>query len=167
MKRNRYIITGLFVVITATTTALAKEWRGIMPLHSTRADVERLLGKPNLKNANPSIKYGLYDLERERVDILYSSRPCTRGAQGAWRVPPDMVISIRVAPKKELLFSDLRLDVSKYRITDGGHVPGYTYYTDEQEGVQFEVIKGQVTTISYFPQSKDDRLRCTPSASTK
>jgi len=25
-------------------------WRGIVPLHSTRADVERLIGKPNFQD---------------------------------------------------------------------------------------------------------------------
>jgi hypothetical protein len=42
----------------------AKEWRGIVPLKSTRADVERLLGKPN----GP----GRYEFENERAYIDYA-----------------------------------------------------------------------------------------------
>jgi hypothetical protein len=43
--------------------ATGKAWRWIEPLHSTRADVEKLLG--------PSI-YG-YDLENERVFFSYQN----------------------------------------------------------------------------------------------
>ena len=42
----------------------AKEWRGIVPLKSTRADVERLLGKPN--------GLGRYEFDNERAYIDYA-----------------------------------------------------------------------------------------------
>lgn len=154
------ILLCMFALLPVAGRTRAKEWRGVVPLRSTRADVERLIGKPHLKSGNPDIKYGLYDFEDERVDILYSNKPCTRGAQGSWNVPPDTVISIRIVPKKEVRFSDLQLDVSKYKISDGGHVPGYTYYTNEEEGIRFEVVKGEITSISYFPSAKDNHLRC-------
>jgi hypothetical protein len=65
-----------------------------------------------------------------------------------------------VSPKQQLRFTDLHIDVSKYKITDGGHVPNYTYYTDDEEGVQFEVTQGLVMSTTYFPLAKDAYLRC-------
>jgi len=72
------------------TTAHAKEWRGIVPLHSTRADVSRLLGKPNFN-------YNLYEFGDERADILYARHACSEG--GAWNVAPDTVTEIHVVRK--------------------------------------------------------------------
>lgn len=147
------ILLCMLTPIFEAVSTQAKGWRGIVPLHSTRADVERLIGKPNFK-------HDLYDFENERVDITYSSDPCTQASRGMWNVPPDTVISIRVAPKIELRLSDLQIDESKYKKTDGGHLPYVFYYTNEEEGIQIEEIKGEVANITYFPSAKDNHLRC-------
>ena len=43
-----FIIIG-FSLTFSSSAACAKEWRGIVPLYSTRADVEPLIGKPDPK----------------------------------------------------------------------------------------------------------------------
>src|SRR5918912_1814912 len=45
---------GLSLILALNFVVLAKGWRGIVPLHSTRADVEQLLGAPNRKSNNKS-----------------------------------------------------------------------------------------------------------------
>lgn len=151
------IITAVLLCMStpifAAVLTQPKGWRGIVPLHSTRADVERLIGKPNFN-------HDLYDFENERVDITYSNDTCTQGSRGMWNVQPDTVISIRVAPKTQLRLSDLQIDESKYKKTDGGHLAYVFYYTNEEEGVQIEEIKGEVANITYFPSAKDNHLRC-------
>jgi hypothetical protein len=77
-----------------------------------------------------------------------------------WQVPRGTVVGMTVSPKRESLFSDLHLDKSNYKVTDGGPVPGYTYYTDEKEGVQFEVTRGLVMSTSYYPRAIDGYRRC-------
>src|SRR5215218_2487899 len=78
-------------------------WRGIVPLHSTRADVDRLIGRPNFRGE-------LYDFEGERASIIYTREPCTGGLQGAYNVPCDTVVSIDIVPKQRLMLSELNLD---------------------------------------------------------
>ena len=51
----------------------AQGWRGIVPLHSTRADVERLVGSPMTPNGIT------YDLKNERVNVVYSDGGCAKG----------------------------------------------------------------------------------------
>src|SRR3712207_3984167 len=82
----------------------AGEWRGIAPLRSTRADVERVLGRPETESGS------VYATERERVSVTYSRRPCDYG----WRLPPDTVISFFVHPKQPPKLADLKLDEKKY-----------------------------------------------------
>ncbi len=153
----------LCVLLLIAITSQAKEWRGIVPLHSTRADVDRLLGKPN---AN----YNRYEFGNEQADILYSDDPCTAGLQGMWNVPRDTVISIRVTPKQRLRLPDLRLELSKYERVRDPLVQTHTYYTNKEEGLRYEVFEGGGEDdglslhIYYEPAAKDANLRCPDAA---
>lgn len=152
--RIRKIILSFFFTILAAGLSYGKEWHGIVPLHTTRADVERLLGPP----AEDHELMSVYKLEREVVVMQYAAGPpCRTDGFHIYQVPRGTVLSISVAPKADLLFSDLHLDKSKYKITDGGHVPGYSYYTDETEGIQYEVTKGLVMSTTYLPTTKDSK----------
>lgn len=145
-------------LVAAASLSYAKEWHGIVPLQSARADVERILGPAK----EPAREYvSIHQTENEVILVEYSTgSPCSGGVN-IWRVPRGTVIDIRIAPKRVLDFANLHLDESKYKITAGGHVPGYTYYTDSKEGVQFEVTQGRVMSITYLPTAKDhNRLRC-------
>src|SRR5689334_25229461 len=48
----------------------AKPWRGIEPLHSTRADVERLMGSKVVRCGGSAC---IYDLGEEAVFVLYAT----------------------------------------------------------------------------------------------
>lgn len=141
----------------AAFTSQAKEWRGIVPLHSTRADVERLIGKPNAE-------YERYDFEGEQAVIFYARHPCSEGAQ--WNVPPDTVTSISVYPKKALLLAALRLDLGAYKRVGDSYSQGRTVYWNEKEGIQYHVSEGErgddakVREIYYQPAARDAHLRC-------
>jgi hypothetical protein len=150
---------GLSLILALTFVVQAKGWRGIVPLHSTRADVEGLLGTPDRKSDNkPVVRY---DLEGETVSIIYSREPCSNGTvYGKWAVPPDTVVSIRVVPKRALPLSELQLDAARYKVTHVRGVPSSTYYTDEGGGVQFDVSTGRVSIIDYFYAADDEHLRC-------
>jgi hypothetical protein len=64
-------------------------------------------------------------------------------------------------PNKLLYFSDLNLDERKYKKTDtAGHGPLYFYYTNDEEGLQYEVTQGLVMTVLYFSTPKYNYLRC-------
>ena len=62
------IIAAIGMVMFLASASEAKSWRGITPLKSTRADVERLLGQPN--------GLGRYQFENERAYILYADDEC-------------------------------------------------------------------------------------------
>lgn len=135
----------------------AKGWRGIVPLHSTRAQVEQLLGLPD---ASSNKFTSIYQLENESVLINYAgSSPCE--FPDGWRVPHDTVVNIIVTPKTRLLLKDLQVDVSKYKKTSGGHRSEDVIYTNLEEGERITVYLDTVTSITYFPAAVDNHLRCT------
>src|ERR1700682_2400027 len=80
------------------------EWRGIRPFHSTRGDVERLLGKPS-GNCNCE-----YKINGEHVNIHYSGKRCGNDALEHWDVPSDTVLSITLYPKTDRRLSEFGLD---------------------------------------------------------
>jgi hypothetical protein len=155
-------LTALRVIVVALVIAgayQAKGWRGLVPHHSTRADVERLIGKPNFK-------YDLYDFEKERVRIFYASDLCAEGPASGRNEPRDIVTQISVAPKGKLLLSDLHLDLSKYERVKDPEVQVHTYYVDKEEGITYEVLEGggedegKILSTDYEPAAEDKVLRC-------
>jgi hypothetical protein len=143
------------LLLAAAVFPPAKEWRGIVPLHSTRADVERLLGQPTKPGGS------IYDLGSESASILYASgAPCGDDSPSGWQVPRDTVISVTVYSETKSPLSDLKIDRSKYKRVDGGHLPDVFYYINEEEGVKIEVVHSNVAGITYFPAAKDSHLRC-------
>ena len=108
----------------------AKEWRGIVPLKSTRVDVERLLGKPN--------GLGRYEFNNERAYIDYA-KECDQLKDCLCLVPKDTVISIFVTLESDLKLSELKLDRSKYKKSRSVHLPSIVNFTNDEEGITYTV----------------------------
>jgi hypothetical protein len=131
-----------------------KGWRGILPLHSTRADVEQLLGKPNFEG-------GRYDYEGERVSIIYQIHTCEKSKGEGWNVPIDTVVRISVSFKnKGRPLSDFPIDWTQYEKTEGGHVIGYVYYTNRDKGISYEAYNDKIVAVIYGATTADAHLSC-------
>src|SRR2546423_15604886 len=109
---NRFVASSCLAIIMVSLVH-AKEWRGIVPLHSTRADVEHLLGKPKQDFEGILVSYRL---PTETIDIQYAANSqCTaEWPYDSWNVPKQTVTFIRVAPRQETYLSDLKLDLSRF-----------------------------------------------------
>jgi hypothetical protein len=130
-----------------------KAWRGIVPLHSTRADVERLLGPSNLEDSG-------YDIGGERVSTSYSSQGCQEGLPAGWKVPANTVVSISVSSKNETKLADVLISGKNYDQIYRVHTQ-MVDYVDVQDGVRYTTIDGAVQTTTYFGSEADDKkLRC-------
>ena len=150
------ILTGVFAFPSA-----AKEWCGIVPLHSTRADVERLL---KIKRERCGGNSCLYDLPDKTVFALYADEPTCRNddATTSWKVPRDTVIQITVNFKTPQPFSALDIDVTKFDRVPDKELQGLVYLSDYAQGVRMETSGDTVRAITYYPAGKEDNLRCPP-----
>ena len=162
MKHILLTIVCVAIVLVTTADAEAKEWRGIVPLRSTRTEVEKILGSPATDPLTGSCRC-LYQSEEIIVHVFYASdHPCDENQDGkakGWRVPADTVVEIVVSFRKDQPLSDFKID-EKYEKEVDKHVPGLTYYTNRDEGVRIEAGKFTVSSVSYFPAAKDKHLRC-------
>lgn len=151
------IIFGLCVVLMSINSASARSWRGIEPLHSTRADVIRLLGRP-FDDKSPYMS--IYDFPEERALIHFSSgRPCEEGLPDGWKVPKDTVIAIDLYPTSPKKMSEVLAPGKEYKEIRAAHTP-HVYYVGSEEGVRFTVQNGVVSSMSYGSSARDKGLAC-------
>lgn len=136
-----------------------KEWRGIVPLHSTRQDVERLIGQNKIRCKAQAC---LYDLGSETVFVLYASEPVCKkdSATTAWKVPRDTVIEINVRFKTERQLSDLGFDLSTFERSVDKELAGWVYYNNREDGIEIEGTDKTAIAVNYFQTAKDKNLRC-------
>ena len=124
MKLKHTTVIAILIIHALVVVVKAKEWRGIIPLHSTRVDVERLLGGASAKK-----QLTTYQTKREAVSVLYASGPpCGSDAGSEWKVPKDTVVSITVSPKDRVLLSGLEIDLTTYNRLSGIHRPNIITY---------------------------------------
>ncbi|HEU4388651.1 MAG TPA: hypothetical protein VFV34_12695 [Blastocatellia bacterium] len=148
MKTASLLLCCLIVAVPGGRAA-EKGWRGIVPLHSTRADVEGRLGP-----GSSPCKCDYY-LDDENVFLIYSAGDCERTR---WAVPADTVLWITVYPKQQPRLADLNIDKSaleKQQVL-GDRVT----YVNRREGVSLTVDDGFVTTFLYGPTAEDQYLKC-------
>ena len=155
---SKQIILGACVVLLTINSASAKSWRGIEPLRSTRADVQRLLGTP-VDDKSPYM--WIYDFSEERAIIHFASgEPCEEGLPDGLKVPKDTVVSINISPRVPKKMTEVLSPDKEYTRVQTVHTPGVAYYVDSDEGIRFTVQDGFVTSISYGPSAKDKDYRC-------
>ena len=154
------ILTLLLFVLTSIAHPQANSWQGIVPLHSTRIDVEKILGAPTPESKG--LDASTYKTGSGKVFILYSTGPCNVAPSNGWNAPRGTVIEVSVEPNVKPKLSDFKLDPSRFKKKRDPEVLDYTYYTDDENGISITVniVEGVVVSISYWPTSKENYLRC-------
>lgn len=136
------------------------EWKGILPLKSTRANVEKILGKPT---PDSLAKYAAeYKTKDEKVFVLYSSGSCHDKSNNGWDIPEQIVIGISVSPNVRQKFSDFKFDESGFDKSQDSDTLDYVFYTNKENGttIQVDTTDDTITKISYFPEQKYNHLQC-------
>jgi len=158
MKNVKILWVSTILIFYFAVSCQAQGWRGIRPLHSTREDVERLIGPPMRPNDS------VYDLKGERVSITYSGASCAKDWPYGWNVPAGTVVAIRISPQPRPKLTELQIDLSTFRkFVDPS---GFAHYTNADEGLTVEVDENEheVRVIEYYPAASDDHLRCAEAA---
>ena len=147
-------------VIRGQAPPAANSWQGIVPLRSTRAEVERLLGPP--KSSLGEIYR--YDTSENRVNVSYTSDPCSANGTNPTGAASDVALKIAVSPKNALLVQDLHLNKDKYKRIQDDHPENWVHYLNSLDGITVDVIlnngREQVVGISYQATPRDRELRC-------
>lgn len=158
MKELKAFLTSASVILCLAASSKAQGWRGIRPLHSTREEVERLIGQPMQS------KGITYDLKNERVNVVYSDGNCAKGWPYGWNVKSGTVIGITIYPQPRSKLAELPFDISKSKkYVDPS---GVIHYNNDDEGLSVAVDPNEyeVRVIEYYPAVSDAHLRCPEAA---
>lgn len=151
MSRALLSIIVVFVALMIKAIDVqAEAWRGIVPLKSTRADVEGLLGRPG--------EHGRYQFDKERAYIEYAGTgPCAKVNRCLCKVSEDTVISIYVELEVEMSFSGLKLGKKDYKKFVSRKDPTIATYTNIEKGIIYTVdqTNDDITAIEYLPDAKE------------
>jgi len=144
--------------VIRTSPVQVNSWRHLVPLHSTRAEVERLLGAPD--PLGPSLV--TYETPEEGVLVRYAKTNCSSG--GDWDVPVDTVLEIQVTLMTTMLLDQLDLDFNKYLKVESPHPENVFYYMNREDGILIETrLRGQcetVRSIRYSYTKADSQFLC-------
>ncbi|HEX5604524.1 MAG TPA: hypothetical protein VFX63_18310 [Pyrinomonadaceae bacterium] len=127
----------VFIVIAFTSLLLVGlqkkqiEWRTLVPLVTTRNEVEAQLGAPS----SGKEYVWIYDTTEERITVWYGGGKSS-GADGCrWDTPKETVFNFLLAPKKKVRLADLNIDLAKYRKQKALEMVQDYYYYNENEGI--------------------------------
>ena len=155
------LLTILFIACTLSQSEPEKGWRGIIPLVTTRADVEKLLGGPMPGEQGYVLTY---DTKDERVTIWYAGAKPSTLEPCKWNVPLDTVIRFIIALKIKKPLSEAKLDLAKYKRTVELDAPKFIYYSKEDKSLilETELEDGVERILSYDfqPTETDKRAKC-------
>lgn len=164
---NRAVIFAACLLLVTVNSASAKSWRGIVPLHSTRDDVHKLLGKPD----RPGGLFDGYDLRGYSVSVLYATENVLDPTEtcdsplrywwGYYHVSVGTVLSLTVSYDGDIPLAKLKIPNFK-KLTKGE--PDDTLsvdYFDAARGIQYSVRGRKLNAIEYGPSALTDAgLRC-------
>ena len=157
MKKFVHSVCLLLIPAFAASLAIAQEtFRGIVPLVTTRSEVERKLGKPN--------GYGRYELEEGRVYINYRETKCEAKNTSCLLclAPTGTVLTIVIEPNTDRYIKDLELDPNFWTKANvqGDHLSGMQVYVNEKAGMFYTVnsTDGWIKSLTYEGSEETCRI---------
>ena len=154
MYRIQHCLFCILGILMIGTNCEGRDWRGIVPLHSTKNEVVRLLGSPADSNDIRSI----YHLENEDVYVVFSNNQhCSFDTT---KIPIGTVLLVQVTPRTKLEFTDLRIDQKRLReFKPSAQDSEWKGFIDEEEGLIVRSYKQRIDRIFYIGRA-NDRARC-------
>src|SRR5437868_10494846 len=141
-KFQLQLVLSILFIFVSVNESFSKEWRGIVPLRSTREDVIRTLNQ--CKDSTPSCEFTLHD---EFVHLEFSVDAKLHNCDP--QLKRNTVLLIEVFPTKPLSLKKLGFNKRDFKTVD---VSGSTKnYVDEQNGVILKMEQSKVIQVDFIP----------------
>ncbi len=138
---------------------ISKGYRGIVPLRTTRSQVEKLLG-PSKTLDNLSTYY----FQNEAIEIFYSRYRCGDSRNlDKWNVSPNTVISVKVIPNTKFPLAELPFDFSKFKQERGSFdALDESRLISDEDGITlaYSSAHNMIDWYAYGPKLSDQAKRC-------
>ncbi len=150
---SKIVIINLTILVFCFLSVLEvnaqENYKGIIPMITTKAEVEKMLGKPN--------KLGFYEFDEENVTIRYYESLCKDKNDCFCNGQIDTVQVINVIPFN-LNFVDLNLDLKDYEKTLSSSGPKRVSYSNFEKGLVYTICEERVCSIDYFASEETCKM---------
>lgn len=163
------IIVACWLLLLSANSSSAKSWHGIVPLHSTRDDVRKLLGEPD----HPGDLFEGYDLRGHKVSVLYATEDVLDPTEtcysplrywwGYYHVSVGTVLSVTISFDNDIPLTKFKIpNFNKLTKGEPDSTSSVDYF-DAARGIEYSVSEGKIHSIEYGPSAvANAALRCTP-----
>lgn len=164
MKMKTIVCSG-WLILTLSTSGYSQQiqdWWDLIALESTRAEVEKLIGKPD-KYFETS---GTYRTEVGRFHVWYSKGGCRKNVEGLqYNIPARRLTGILFYPKTSLPLEYYVSNIKDFQKQESPARDGRYLYTSPDETLIFETIvpnysREFVYTIELQPGKDKQHLLC-------
>jgi hypothetical protein len=159
MKRHLPLLCTILIFVQ---TAIGQEWKNIVPLKSTRTDVEKILGQPIEKDEQ---RFGTYGTSGGKIYVSYAIDRCKSKPPG-WNVDADTVLEFSFVPNsKQPISPDELAKIYKANPVTISLPPSGRVHANPQEGTAYLIYENSdsypvLTSIRITPKTSDNYLRC-------
>ena len=134
MRRELFgAVLSIFLASGVFGQTIENGWKGIEPLKTTKSEVEKILGKPEIDNDG----FHKYRLDGAYIRINYSSIPCREDffGRGKYKVPADTVLDYSVHWSDGINIVEISFDRKSFHRETDGHVAGLVHYISSEGDV--------------------------------
>jgi len=144
-------------------------WKGVKPLKTSKAEVDKILGK----SGEDASGFHRYMVPEAEIVVDYSKEPCSLAPQGrgGYTVPVNTVLSYTVLLKAKPKVSDFEFNPKNSHRVSSEHLLNYASYVNDDDTVEINVMTEAgseefVYEIVYRGKNSDlERLRCKETSS--
>lgn len=154
-----YYLAFIFVSLWFLFEPIECGWKGLRPIRSNKAAVEKILGQGKVDNQG-SVRYVN---EEVVVQINYSPGQCKASALGLGKydVPENVVIDYVVHFKNEVKLSEIDFHRDKYYKDTSGDVLNFFDFVNSSDGITISVTTlgndEYVRKVAFRPSKEDVR----------
>ncbi len=160
---NFFILLFSIIGLSQSNSLIEDGWKGIKPLETDKAKVNKLLGTPKVDDN----EYYGYTTSEALIWVTYATAPCEKDnlGRGEYNVAKDTVLSYFVSIQKPLKLSDFQFNKEKYRRVKNEEQPNLANYYNNEDGIEISVWIEEgieyVGKIYYKPsKQKEENFKC-------
>ena len=128
----------------------------IQLLKTTRAEVEKILGKPDIRGYEKANFLKTYITENGEIDVKYTIGECN---STSGKIIKDTVEKISFYPKQDILFSTLKLPIKEFTKSRFSDTFGYNY-ENKMNGVSIAVHEDKSIDSIVFTPPDWEKINC-------
>ena len=161
-KKFFIFVISTFLSLILSQQSYGQDWQGLLPIKSTKQDVEDLFGKPE----NKINGFGEYKTENETISVWYSIGNCKTEKGLNWNVSKDVVTTISVRMEKKFLLKSIEWDINQYSKRTHPIDESRFFYTSPDESVSIQTFvnenskKEEILYIEFRPGNQYTHLLC-------